>query len=167
MKPALLVIDVQKAFFATSPETARSLDSAIPVINNAIAQFRASQLPVICIQHINEAAGVTPDSPGFALPENLAIEAADPHFFKTYGNAFNKTDLEQYLRSQNVDTLILTGYCAEYCVLSTYRGALDRDFAPLLLRGGLASRNPGNIPFVENINEVLSPGALKLLLQTC
>ena len=40
MKPALLVIDVQKEFFKRSPITAQSLDSAIEYINAAIALFR-------------------------------------------------------------------------------------------------------------------------------
>lgn len=165
MQAALLVIDIQKAFFQHSPETAQSLHQAIGVVNNAIALFRQKQLPIFCIQHINPAAGVLPDSDGFALPEQLQILPDDPHIHKTYGNAFNKTNLLDQLRDKHVDTLILCGYCAEYCVLSTYRGALDQDFVPILLRGGLASRAPQNIPFVENVNDVISLGALKQLLR--
>lgn len=164
MKAALLVIDIQKAFFAHSPETAASLNQAIVVANAAIDLFRQKNLPVICIQHINKAAGVIPESEGFNTPEHLKITADDLHFSKTYGNAFNKTTLAETLRSAGIDTLIICGYCAEYCVLSTYRGALDLDFAPILLRGAIASRAPQNIPFVENVNEVISLGALKTLL---
>ena len=39
MKPALLVIDVQKEFFKFSPTTAQSLNDAIEYINAAIALF--------------------------------------------------------------------------------------------------------------------------------
>ncbi len=164
MKAALLVIDIQKAFFQHSPETARSLEQAIVVANAAIGLFRQKDLPVICIRHINEATGVTPGSDGFGLPEHLNILPSDAHFDKTYGNAFNKTALAEHLRQKGIDTLIICGYCAEYCVLSTYRGALDLDFSPILLRGAIASRAPQNIPFVENINEIISLGALKQLL---
>ena len=164
MKPALLVIDIQKAFFSQTPEAGPSLRQAIPVVNGAISLFREKTLPVICIQHINPLTGVTPETEGFAIPDDLAITSTDMHIHKRYGNAFNKTDLEQVLREQGVDTLILTGYCAEFCVLSTYRGALDRDLTPVLLKGGLASRNPGNIPFVENISELITLGTLKQLL---
>jgi nicotinamidase-related amidase len=31
------------------------------------------------------------------------------------------------LQPLGVDTLIFTGFCAEYCVLATYRGAEDLD----------------------------------------
>jgi nicotinamidase-related amidase len=163
MKPALLVIDVQKAFFK-NPETAHSLDQAIVQINAGIQLFRDKKLPVICIQHMVKETGLLPDTEGFDLPESLNILPTDPHIHKTYGNAFNKTSLEQLLREQNIDTIIITGYCAEYCVLSTYRGALDLDFTPALLRGAIASRVPSNIPFVENVNDIISYGILKKLL---
>ena len=52
MKAALLVIDVQKAFFEISPATTQSLNDAIVYINAAIALFRGKGLPVICIQHM-------------------------------------------------------------------------------------------------------------------
>lgn len=164
MKAALIVIDIQKAFFKRSPETARSLEEAIMVTNEAIALFRSRQLPVICVQHHNEASGVVPGSDGFLLPEHLNIRPDDLHIVKTYGNAFAKTGLAGELAALGVDTVVLTGYCAEFCVLSTYRGALDLDLTPILLRGAIASRNPQNIPFVESVNELISLGALKKLL---
>lgn len=163
MKPALLVIDVQKAFFK-NPETSHSLDQAILQINPVIDLFRQKRLPIFCIQHINKESGVLPGIEGFDLPESLNILSTDPHIHKIYGNAFNKTPLAQLLKEQEVDTIIITGYCAEYCVLSTYRGALDLDLTPVILRGAIASRNPNNIPFVENVNDIISYGILKKLL---
>ena len=122
MKPALLVIDVQKEFFKRSPITAQSLDSAIEYINAAIALFRAKGLPVICVQDKDVESNVVPGTEGFDLPDRLKILPSDLHIVKTYGNAFNKTPLADALRAADVDTLIVTGFCAEYCVLSTYSG---------------------------------------------
>jgi len=58
----------------------------------------------------------------------------------------------------------VTGFCAEYCVLSTYRGAKDLDLTPIILRDSLASDNAEHIRFVEEISETISLGALKTLL---
>ena len=58
MKPALLVIDVQKAFFEINETTTRSLQSALEYINAAIAIFREEKLPVVSIQHINKENGL-------------------------------------------------------------------------------------------------------------
>jgi nicotinamidase-related amidase len=69
------------------------------------------------------------------------------------------------LRNLGVDTVIITGFCAEYCVLSAYRGAQDRDLTPVLLRGSLASSIAENIRFVESISDIISYGALKKVLE--
>jgi nicotinamidase-related amidase len=63
-----------------------------------------------------------------------------------------------------VDTVIITGFCAEYCVLSTYRGAQDLDLTPIILRGSLASDNLEHIKFVESISDIISYGVLKKVL---
>jgi len=164
MIAALLVIDIQKDFFQISEETSRSLHEAIETINAAIEVFRGRQIPVISIQHLDEQDGLTPGKEGFDLPEELHILPSDLHIHKAYGNAFNKTELESQLRLLHVDALVLTGFCAENCVLSTYRGAEDLDFHPILLRGALASDNAQNIHLVENISEIISLGTLKCLL---
>ena len=164
MNPALLVIDVQKSFFSFSPETAQSLHQAIEYINAAIDLFRERSLPVISVQHKEEEDNLMPGTEGFDLPEEVQIRAEDPHIVKTYGNAFTKTSLADDLRMLGVDTVIVTGFCAEYCVLSTYRGAQDLDLTPIVLRGSLASGDAERIRFVNEICDVISYGALKAAL---
>jgi nicotinamidase-related amidase len=160
MKLALLVVDVQKAFFEIDPTTAQSLRDAIEYINAGIALFREKGLPVVSVQHLDEAEKLVPGEAGYDLPEELAILPTDLHIAKTYGNAFTKTPLGDELRALGVDSVIVTGFCAEYCVLSTYRGAQDLDLKPMVLRGSLASGKPEHIQFVENISDVISYGAL-------
>jgi nicotinamidase-related amidase len=164
VKPALLVIDVQKQFFGFSPATAQSLHDALEYINAAIALFRDKDLPVVCVQQVEAEEKLVPGEEGFDLPDELDILASDLHIHKTYGNSFNKTPLEAELRKLGVDTVILTGFCAEYCVLSTYRGAQDLDLTPIVLRGSLASGVAENIRFVESISDVMSYGALEKAL---
>jgi nicotinamidase-related amidase len=164
MKPALLVIDVQKEFFKSDPQTVQSLRDAIEYINAAIALFRAKNLPVICIQHVDEKEDLVPGKAGFELPEGLNILPSDTCIHKTYSNAFNKTSLQSKLHELQVDTVIITGFCAEYCVLSTYQGATDLDLTPILLRNSLASGSLENIKVVESICEIISYGALEKVL---
>jgi nicotinamidase-related amidase len=164
MKPALLVIDVQKEFFRNAT-TSQSLNDAIEYINAAITLFRKKHLPIVCIQHMDEKEGLVPGKDGFDLPQNLDIQPSDLHVNKTYGNSFNKTPLAEKLRELGVDTVVITGYCAEYCVLSTYRGAEDLDLTPIILRGSLASGVQENISFVERISEMISYGSLEKALE--
>ena len=164
MKPALLIIDIQKRFFG-DPTTTQSLNQAIENINVAIELFREKQLPVICIQHMHEQNDLVPGEECFELPEALNILPSDLHIHKSYSNSFNKTDLEDELRKLGVDTVMVTGFCAEYCVLATYHGAQDIDLTPIVLRGALASGTPENIAFVESICDIISYQALKKALE--
>jgi len=164
MKPALLVIDVQKAFFDIDQATTQSLDKAIDYINAIIPVFREKGLPVICVQHMDKGDGLVPGRDGFDLPDKLKIVPSDLHIVKTYGNSFNKTPLADELRKLGVDTVIITGFCAEYCVLATCRGAEDIDLTSIILRGSLASVVAENIKFVESISNIISFEALKKVL---
>lgn len=164
MKPALLVIDVQNEFFNLNQACSDSLKAAIEYINAAIGFFRKKNLPIVVIQHKSEEEGLVPGKSGFDVPQSVKLESQDMHVVKTYGNSFIKTGLTEKLRELGVDTVIVTGFCAEYCVLSTYRGAQDCDFTPIILRGSLASDNAEHIRFVEEITETISLGALKTLL---
>jgi nicotinamidase-related amidase len=165
MKPALLVIDIQKNFLEIDPATKSSLEDAIWFINTTIELFRKKDLPVVCIQHMNEEHELVPGKEGFEIPEDLAIQDSDLRIHKTYGNSFNKTPLEEELRKQGVDTVIVTGFAAEYCVLATYHGARDLDLTPIMLKGSLASGNPENIKFVESICEIMTFGVLSKMLE--
>lgn len=59
---------------------------------------------------------------------------------------------------------VMAGFCAEFCVLSTYRGARDLDYFPILLKNGVASSKEENKLFVENMSETITAGALKKFL---
>ncbi len=164
MKPALLVIDIQKQFFDLSPEFASSLKDAMEYINAAIDIFREKDLPVVCIQHMQPKMDLVPGKEGFDSPDDLKVLPTDLHIHKTKGSAFVNTDLQVKLEEMGVDTLIMTGFAAEYCLLSTYRGAQDLDLNPIVLRGSLASENLEHIQFVEKISDIISYGALKHIL---
>ena len=138
---------------------AESLTNAIEYINAAIAIFREKELPIICIEDLEEV-GRVPGSVGFETTSKIELLAADPRIHKTYGNAFNKTDLHQKLQDLGVDTLILTGFAATQCVLSTYRGAADLDYSPIIFRGSLADASQEKIRFIEDIHDLISYGAL-------
>ena len=164
MKAALLVIDVQNKFFKISRGCADSLNSAIEYINAAMGLFRGKGYPIFIIQHKDEDEGLLPETSDFGLPKTLNVGPKDPRIIKGYGNSFNKTSLAAQLQELGVDTVIITGFCAEFCVFSTYVGAKDLDLKPIIVRGAIASDNSEHIRFVEESTETVSYGALHTLL---
>lgn len=162
MKLALLIIDLQKAYYRG--EGQKSMDEACEYINAILPGFRNKKLPVVWIQHISKYDGAEPGKEGFEFIDQLKPQEGEYHIHKEYGNSFNKTELLDILKKNNVDTVVITGYCAEYCVMSTFRGALDVDLTPVILKGSLASGNRKNIKFVEDVNSVISFDILAKIL---
>jgi nicotinamidase-related amidase len=165
MKPALLVIDIQKAFFQEDETAAKSLQSAVEYLNYIIPLFRKKGHPVICIQHMVADWGLAPGNPDFELPDGLPIETSDPHIHKEYSNSFNKTGLKKFLEESGIDTVFITGFSALHCVLATYRGAQDLDLTPIMIRGAIAAGDPDEVRLAEKVGELISYGALKAFFE--
>ena len=163
MKPALLIIDLQKAYY--NDETRTSMDTAAGVINDVIPLFRKKNRPVIWVQHIDQEDGSEPGKSGFEFIDPLKPASNDYRIQKRYRNTFNKTNCLEIIKKENIDTVILTGYCAEFCIQGTVIGALDLDLVPIVLRSGVASGNKKNLRFIESINEIISTKALKKVLE--
>jgi nicotinamidase-related amidase len=164
LKAALLVVDIQNSFFNINQVCTDSLKSAIEYVNAAIGLFRKKGFPIVIIQHQNDRNNLVPGEATFDVHDSVQVDPTDLRVVKTYGNAFNKTGLAEKLRELSVDTVIITGFCAEQCVLSTYMGAKDLDLNPIILRGSLASDNLEHLKFVEEITENMTLGALETLL---
>ncbi|GHU03827.1 isochorismatase [Spirochaetia bacterium] len=163
MRLALLVIDMQKAFYEGFGR--ESMDNAAKHINDAVRLFRKKNYPVVWIQNENRNDNFVPGSAGFDMIDALLKPAdGEKRIVKRYPNSFNKTDLLEYLIREKIDTVVVTGYNAAYCVLSTYRGASDEDLTPLLIKNASASDKQENITFVEGICDLVSFRALDTLL---
>jgi nicotinamidase-related amidase len=155
---------MQKEYYVG--KTLLQMDRATEYINAAIPLFEEKGLPIIWVQDIDQEDGVIPGSEGFEIIDSFQPKTDDILIHKKYGNSFNKTDCDQILKENEIDTVVMTGFCAEYCVLSTYRGAKDLDYFPVILKNGIASTEESHKEFVENISETISYGMLKKVLES-
>jgi nicotinamidase-related amidase len=162
MKLALMVIDMQKEFYVG--QTKDQMDKAAEYINYVIPMFEKKGLPIIWVQDLDEGDGVVPGKDGFEFIDALKPKSDAIRIHKTYGNSFNKTGVDKILKDSGVDTVVMTGFCAEFCVLSTYRGAKDLDYFPVILKNGIASTEEPNKEFVEKISETITTGMLEKLV---
>ena len=163
MKPALLVIDMQKQYRKLGGAFQESIDQAAKYVAWAISIFKAKGLPIFHIVH-HEGGPEELESDDFWELDAVAAPDRKDVIVKTKGSAFAGTDLDARLRAAGADVLVLTGLSAEYCVLSTMRAAESLGWNAVFLRGALASSEPANIPFVERISDVVSTGALLAFL---
>jgi nicotinamidase-related amidase len=165
MRPALLVIDVQNAWLDRSEGLKKSLEARIDEINQAIAIFRAKNLPIIVVYHTDKGVGPEPGSKAFEFHPGIKIEPRDSKVIKNYPNAFNRTDLESILKEHGCDTVLLAGLSATGCVLATYIGALDKDLSPYLVKDAVAASREDLVRFAEEIFDCLSVRAISQIVQ--
>ncbi len=160
-KTALLIIDMQKACKeATSCKA--SFEKAVEYINEVSQYFRKHGLPVVIIQDV-EAGGA--ETEGFQCVDEIAVSGNDIFVHKTYNNAFWKTELDAVLRSKGINCLIISGFAAEYCVLFTYNGAVERGYSTFLLQNGIAGFDDDEIKRIHMLRSVISYDALAYFLK--
>lgn len=158
-KPALLVIDVQNAYMPRMSQ--EDVKAAVPAINRAIEVFRKLGLPVIRVYHSEPGRGPNPGSEAFEFAPGIAVSKDDPMIVKNFGSAFRKTDLTGILREKGVDTVFLCGLSAVGCVLATYHGAGEHDFAARMVRDGLISHNSAYTRMIRDICSGWNSGSLE------
>ena len=135
-------------------------------IDAYINLFRFYSHPVIRVYHSDPQYGPKPGTKEFEFPETTAIKPDDPKVIKTYGNAFNKTDLDKVLKAKGVNTLFLCGLSSVGCVLATYEGAMDLDYNAFMLQGALIGPEAAWTKTVLEFTRTIDYGALKLLFDT-
>jgi nicotinamidase-related amidase len=139
MKPALLILDPQNDFFGDDNPNLAEFQTAVSIINAAIALFRQRGWPLIFVQH--SSADKPAGSYAWAIHEQFDCQPDDMQLSKGHYNAFWETELDALLQSDGIDLVVVSGYVAEFCVLSTARGALERGYRSVILTEGIAGMN--------------------------
>lgn len=130
MSRALLVIDVQNEYFTgalpiTYPEG--HLERILEAMDAAIAK----KVPVIVVQHHfpdAEKPFFQKGTPGWELHPEVAKRPCDLMIEKTLPGSFTGTELDAWLREQNIDTVTIAGYMTQMCCDTTARQAVHRGF---------------------------------------
>ena len=126
---AVLVIDVQKGLFNGKPPAFEG-DQVIARINEVTAKARSAGAPVIIFQHDGEPSEnwLVPFSEEWKLHSKLLVTDGDLFFRKTTCDAFYGTKLESELAAQRISRLVLTGFATDFCIDTTLRIALSKEF---------------------------------------
>ena len=134
MTTALLLIDMQLGNFQ-GPHPIHGGDRLLGRVKRLIAKARSSRTPIVFVQ--NDGGEGDPDetgTPGWEIHPAIQPEAGEIVVRKRSPDAFHKTDLEQVLRSADVDKLVVAGLQTEYCVDTTCRRAWSLGYEVVLVR---------------------------------
>jgi nicotinamidase-related amidase len=156
-RPALLVIDIMKAFTDASLPLGSNLDRQILETNKLLDVAHAIGAPVffsyvaydepdcadagIWGEKMTGLYGLTADSPIVALDERLHRNANDAVFVKKYASCFFGTDFVSRLTSRRIDTLVIAGCTTSGCVRATAVDAIQYGFRPIVAREAVGDRS--------------------------
>jgi nicotinamidase-related amidase len=149
MKSALLVIDMQKRFYIGNAK--KIMESATDAINRMIVNCRGSNQKVIWVQHESKALNLIVNSKEFEIIDSLKPESNENRIIKRRMNSFSGTGLHEILIENGIDTVIVCGYAAQYCVINTFRGSKKLNYATLMLKKGVASDSKIIVKIIETI----------------
>jgi nicotinamidase-related amidase len=137
MRQALLVIDVQESFRHRPYFEAAALPAFLANVQSVIDRCAARNIPAVQVFHRelpDDPANPFAASSGFVrpMPELRLQPALVVHkavHSALYGVSAEGATLEQWLRRQAIDELLVTGIRTEQCCETTTRHASDAGFA--------------------------------------
>ncbi|MGX4802004.1 cysteine hydrolase family protein [Bradyrhizobium guangdongense] len=135
--PALIVVDVQRAFDEwEAAGKRRNNPDAVARIVDLLAAFRASGAPIFHIRHEGTKPNSTfrPEYSGYAVKDEAREQAGEPVIVKRVNSAFIGTDLEARLRASDIAALVICGATTNHCVETTTRMAGNLGFDTRLVR---------------------------------
>ena len=159
---ALIVIDVQNEYVSGNllieyPDIHTSLAN----IGKAMDAAKAAHIPVIVVQQFAPAASpiFAQGSLGWELHDVVGVRPCDYRLDKKLPSAFAGTNLADWLKEHNIDTLVVTGYMTQNCVDSTIKHAFHSGLAVEYLQdasGSLSYQNKSGYASAEEIHRSFS-----------
>lgn len=141
---ALLIIDVQNDYFPGGKMTLEKAEQAGENTRKILEYFRKNNLTIIHIKHISTNEGATfflADTDGAKINQFVLPKEDEKIITKHFPNSFRETDLMDYLRSNNIKNLVITGMMTDVCVEATTRAAFDFGFSNTIIGDATATRN--------------------------
>ena len=139
-KVAILCIDFQKGF--DDPVWGiRNNPDAETKIALLLSVWRKKGLPVIHIHHcsVEPDSPLRPGSPGNEFKDEAKPLPGEKIFAKTVNSAFIGTELEKYLRENNIESLVVVGLTTDHCVSTSTRMAGNLGFNVTLISDATAT----------------------------
>ena len=154
--PALVVVDVVKGFTDPACPLGSEAEEVVAANVALMDAFHEAGLPVVLttvIYHSDDQASVfrarvpalnllTPDSKWVQFDPRLPIQVTDLQLEKRHASSFHGTDLDDWLKSRNVDSLVVTGLTTSGCVRATAVDGLQNNYKVLVPREACGDRDP-------------------------
>lgn len=142
--PALLLVDIQKAFLEKDyPGLIRNNEHAEFICGKILKKWRTLDLPIIHVRHssTNPESKLHKSRPGFEFNDYVTPLETEMVLTKEVNSAFIGTNLENILIKSHVDTLVIVGMTTNHCISTTVRMSGNLGFDTYLISDSTACYN--------------------------
>lgn len=142
--PALLLIDVQREYFAPgSPLRIPDGEAVLDRLGGLLATARDAGVPVIHVQHHEDASSevFATGTPAVETMPEVAPATGEPVVVKHLPGSFDGTGLAGFLDGLGTRTLVIGGFMTHMCCDTTAREAHARGLDVVFLTDGTATRD--------------------------
>jgi nicotinamidase-related amidase len=139
---ALILIDIQQGM--DDPYWGpRNNPDAEANAARLLAAWRDASLPVVHVHHrsVRPQSPLYPGKPGVEVKPEVAPIDGEPVFTKTVNSAFIGTPLEEWLKVNGVQRLVIAGLTTNQCVETSTRMAGNLRFDPILVSDACAAND--------------------------
>jgi len=168
-KTALLIIDVQSAFFIENLGVyAYNGEEYLSRIKDLITQARKVGVPVIYVQHDGaEGTPFEPGTPGWPINPDIAPLKGELVIHKPTPDAFYHTTLEKELETRGIKKLIIAGMQSDWCVDTTVRRAYSLEYDVTVVEDAHTTYDDGviNAPQIIAHHNVIFGGRFAKLVK--
>lgn len=136
----LLIIDVQKGF-DSAVWGMRNNPQAESNIAKLLSAWRLESRPVVHVRHMSVELNspLRPGQPGNEFKQEAMPIEGEHIEEKQVNSAFIGTGLEQYLRQNGFNTLVITGLTTDHCVSTSTRMAANLGFDAYVVEDATAT----------------------------
>jgi nicotinamidase-related amidase len=142
--PALLLVDIQKAFLEKDyPGLIRNNENAEFICGKILKKWRTLDLPIIHVRHssTNPESKLHKSRPGFEFNDYVTPLETEIVLIKEVNSAFIGTNLENILIKSHIDTLVIVGMTTNHCISTTVRMSGNLGFDTYLISDSTACYN--------------------------
>lgn len=140
--PALILIDIQKAFDDEEYwGGSRNNPDAETNARKLLDYWRANNLPLFHIQHcsVNPNARHGINNPGNAFKDIVTPLQGEPIIQKSVNSSFIGTNLKEQLDQNGITTVVIVGLTTDHCVSTTTRMAGNYGYNTLIVSDATAT----------------------------
>lgn len=139
---ALIVVDVQQGLDDPVWGT-RNNPQAEANIARLLAAWRAANAPIYHVHHnsVRPTSPLRPGQPGNNFKPEALPEADEPVFEKTVNSAFIGTGLDERLRADGIERVVIVGLTTNHCVETSVRMAGNLGFDTYMVSDATATHD--------------------------